>query len=123
MTVSIIHLDDEQNFLEMVSRILETKFENLEVLSTTNPQEALEMVEKHDVECVVSDYEMPELDGLEFFGKIKKKDLDVPFILYTGKADKEVISNAIASGVCSYLDKGGQKGVERLGEEIKQIVG
>lgn len=121
MSLNIVHLDDDEKFLKMVSKLLEKKFPDLKVYATSDPVNALSLVESNSIECIVSDYEMPELNGLEFYGKVRNRDTEVPFILYTGREDEKLASRAISSGITSYLDKKEDAGVKKLAEKIREV--
>jgi PAS domain S-box-containing protein len=56
-------------------------------------------------DCIVSDYDMPGMNGLEFLATVREAWPDLPFILYTGKGSEEVASEAISAGVTDYLQK------------------
>jgi PAS domain S-box-containing protein len=76
------------------------------VVTETDPSD----VPSHlpDVDCVVSDYDMPDVDGLELLETVREYDADVPFILFTGRGSEEIASRAISAGVTDYVRKGGQ---------------
>ena len=58
------------------------------------------------IDCVVSDYDMPERNGIEFLGAVRGEYPDLPFVLFTGKGSEEIASEAISVGVSDYLQKG-----------------
>ncbi|WP_207590647.1 response regulator [Halomontanus rarus] len=57
------------------------------------------------IDCIVSDYDMPGTNGLEFLEAVRALDSDIPFILFTGKGSEEIASEAISAGVTDYLQK------------------
>jgi PAS domain S-box-containing protein len=64
------------------------------------------------VDCIVSDYEMPETDGIEFLETVREEHPELPFILFTGQGSEAIASDAISSGVTDYLQKG--RGTEQF---------
>src|SRR5262249_32334179 len=79
-----------------------------ELLTYTSPLQALaDLATNHKrIQLVISDYMMPEMDGIAFLGKIKAKLPLVPRILLTGYADKEVAIKAINEvGLYQYIEK------------------
>jgi PAS domain S-box-containing protein len=105
--IRVLLVDDDPSLTDLTSTYLERINENLDTHAVTDPEDALEYVrETRTVDCIVSDYNMPEMNGLELFDRIRDVDPDVPFILFTGKGSEEIASDAISRGVTDYLQKG-----------------
>lgn len=101
----IVLVDDE----EMVLTSLQS-FLNLEtdytIKSFKNPEEAIAFIKENDIDLVVSDYLMPEMDGITFLGEVRKIRPDVPRVILTGYADKENAIKAINEvGLFQYIEK------------------
>ena len=105
--VRILHVDDEPDFLDVASTFLEREDERFEVETATDVTAGLERLANGSapVDCVVSDYDMPGRNGIEFLEAVREAHPEVPFILYTGKGSEEVASEAISEGVTDYLQK------------------
>ena len=103
--VTVLHVDDEPGLCEVVADFLEHEHDWLEVETETSASAGLERVRRNSIDCVVSDYDMPEKDGLELLKSIRETGSDLPFILYTGKGSEEIASEAISAGVDDYLQK------------------
>jgi len=56
-------------------------------------------------DAVISDYDMPEMTGIELLEDIREKNSNLPFVLYTGRGTEEVAANAISKGVTDYYQK------------------
>jgi len=102
--LKILHVDDEENQLEFTKLFLKQIENDVEIDSVTDPQEALELQEKQGYDCIVSDYKMFKMNGIELAEKVREKS-DVPFILYTGQGSEEVAELAFSAGVDDYLRK------------------
>ena len=123
MSPSVLHVDDEQGFAEIVKTFLEQDIENLEYHYAENPREGLAMLDSTPIECIVSDYDMPEQNGIEFLKAVRETHPDLPFILYTGKGSEEIASDAISAGVTDYLQKaGGSSQFTILMNRIRNVV-
>jgi len=103
--VSILHVDDQPDFLSMATESLEAERRAFDVTTATSAQEALDRLAEERIDCVVSDYQMPEMDGLELLARVREQYPDLPFILFTGKGSEDVASEAISAGVTDYLQK------------------
>lgn len=103
--LTVLSVDNDPDFAELTARFLEREDDRLKVLTESNPADALELFHSHRIDCIVSDYEMPGMDGLSFLEKVRGIDENIPFILYTGKGSEEVASDAISAEVTDYFQK------------------
>ena len=108
--IEILHVDDDPGFVDLVATFLEREHDAFTVRTETDPRDALAVLEAEDcsVDCVVSDYDMPGLDGLTVLERVRDAHTDLPFILFTGKGSEEIASEAISRGVTDYLQKGSE---------------
>ncbi len=103
--IHILLVDDEPEFAEAAARFLEREQERFAVELARDVEEAERRLEIEKFDCIVSDYEMPGRDGVEFLETVRGRDPDLPFILFTGKGSEEVASVAVSAGVTDYLQK------------------
>ncbi len=125
MTIKTLLVDDERSLLEQAKIFLERIEEGLEISTAISPDEALKMMDEENFDVIVSDYQMPDMDGIEFLAELREiKERDIPFIMFTGKGREEVAMEALNLGADRYIQKGGdptsQYGV--LAQAIKQEV-
>jgi PAS domain S-box-containing protein len=119
----VLHLDDDPEFAELAATFLEREDDRLAVETATSAAAGLERVAGEEFDCVVSDYDMPGRNGIEFLDDVRQEYPDLPFVLYTGKGNEEVASEAIAAGVTDYLQKGtGTEQYELLANRIANAV-
>lgn len=104
---SILYVDDEPGLLDIGKIFLEKKG-NLSVDTVLSAQDALTILHETSYDCIVSDYQMPRMDGLEFLKEVRSTWGHIPFILFTGKGREEVVIEALNNGVDFYLQKGGE---------------
>jgi PAS domain S-box-containing protein len=103
---------------------LEQKSKQFSVESISDIDIALERLADGDIDCVISDYDMPEQNGIEFLQTVREGYPDLPFVLFTGKGSEEIASEAVAAGVTSYLQKGiGESQFTVLANRIENAVG
>jgi YesN/AraC family two-component response regulator len=76
-----------------------------EIIFASDGQEGFEKYKSHDIDIVMSDYEMPVLNGLEMIEKIREIDQDIPVILISAIDDVEVIVKALHFGVNNFVKK------------------
>jgi len=118
--MSVLHVDDDPAVLDLTSAFLDHELENVSVTTETAPEDALDRLEAGRYDCVISDYDMPGMDGLELFESIREEYPLVPFVLYTGKGSEEIASQAVNAGVTGYFQKGGPDQQQRLANRVKQ---
>ncbi|WP_048110858.1 response regulator [Methanoregula formicica] len=96
-TYSVLYVDDETDLLELGKLFIEQGGQ-FSVSTVESGTIALEMMKEHSFDAIISDYQMPECNGIRFLRHIRH-DSDIPFILFTGKGREEVVVEAINSGV------------------------
>ncbi len=102
---NVVIVDDEEMVLTSLSSLLslETDYNIKTFLSS---EEALKYIKNEDTDLVISDYLMPEMDGITFLGKVRKIKPEIPRIILTGYADKENAIKAINEvGLFQYIEK------------------
>lgn len=104
-TFRILHVDDEPEFAEMVSVFLEREVDRFEIVQATSASNGLDQLSERAFDCVISDYDMPGCNGIEFLAEVREEFPNLPFILFTGKGTEEIASDAISAGVTDYLQK------------------
>jgi len=121
--VEILHIEDEPDFADLVSTFLQRERDHFEITTETDPREGLEIAVENDIDCVVCDYDMPGLTGLDVLEEVREEHPSLPFILFTGKGSEEIASEAITAGVTEYLQKeGGTDQYKVLANRIEQAV-
>jgi GAF domain-containing protein len=103
--IRVLHVDDDPTFLDVAATLLEREDDRIEVVTATSAKEGLERLDDAEIDCVVSDYDMPGLNGIDFLERVRASGDDRPFVLFTGKGSEEVASEAISAGVTDYLQK------------------
>ncbi|MFO7991199.1 MAG: response regulator [Thermoplasmata archaeon] len=122
--MKVIFVDDDSGFLDQAKFVLEKNDPKMDVVPIQSGNEALEYLEENEADIVVSDYKMPEMDGLELLKKLREKDHEMPFIIFTGKGREEIAMKALNLGADRYFRKGGDPMAqyEMLAQAINQEV-
>lgn len=103
--ITVLHVDDDPQFGSLTKTMLERDREAFEVHVETDPRAVERRLEGHSVDCVVTDYDMPGMSGIELLERVRAREESLPVILFTGKGTEEVASRAISAGVTDYLQK------------------
>jgi PAS domain S-box-containing protein len=104
--ITVLHVDDELSLLEVTKQCLEMEGQ-FQVDEASSVEEAVRKLGEEAYDVVVSDYQMPGKDGLEFLKELRQKGNRIPFILFTGKGREEVAIKALNLGADQYLNKVG----------------
>jgi PAS domain S-box-containing protein len=123
MTISVLYVDDETGLGEITRLFLE-RTGDFCVDTAGSATEALEKMQGTAYDGIVSDYQMPAMDGIAFLKEVRSRYGDLPFILFTGKGREDVVIDAIDNGVDFYLQKGGdpESQFAELAHKIKKTV-
>ncbi len=109
--IHALYIDDEPALLEVTKVFLELDG-GIEVTVMNSGVEALASLRSQAFDVIVSDYQMPTMDGVELLKALKATGDITPFILFTGKGREEVAIEAINNGADFYLQKGGDPKVQ-----------
>ena len=125
-TVRVLHVDDEPDVADVAATFVEQEDDRFDVETAPSASDGLERLARTAFDCIVSDYEMPGTDGIEFLESVREMHPDLPFILYTGRGGEEVASDAISAGVTEYLQKEtgtSQYTFEYVNDEFTELTG
>ena len=100
---SILVCEDDFAIKTMISTKL--KQENYSVYTVQNGQEALNLMEKQQIDLVISDIMMPEMDGYEFVQTLRETKHTLPILMITAKSQLESLEAAFKLGVDDYMVK------------------
>jgi len=106
-TFRVLHVDDDAALLDLAAELLHRADDRLQVVTETSVPAALDRLDDEPaIDAVVSDYQMPAMNGLDFLDRVRDAYPNLPFVLFTGQGSEEIASDAIARGVTDYLQKG-----------------
>lgn len=116
-------MDDEPDLASLVARFLTENEDDITATAVTSGAETLEKFDENRPDCVVCDYDMPGMDGLEILETVRERAPDMPFILFTGQGNEDVASEAVRAGVTDYIPKStGTDQYELLANRVRNVV-
>jgi DNA-binding response OmpR family regulator len=104
--IRVLLVDDEEDLLDIGQAYLCRT--GLEVETASSGSLALDLLSRKIFDVVVSDYQMPRMDGIHLLYEVRTHYGNMPFILFTGRGREEVVIQALDGGADSYLQKGGE---------------
>jgi len=120
--IRILHVDDDVNQSEFLQYFLPEMDDAFVIDSVCDPYQAVDKMESKRYDCVVTDYQMPKMNGIELAGKIKQS-FNVPIIIYTGQGSEEIAEAAFSAGIDDYLRKEMDPShYQVLAKRIRQVV-
>ena len=99
----VLIVDDEPGIRQVCETFLE--FSGFDVVTAGTASEALRAIEEAPFDAIVSDIQMPEMDGLQLLETLRDRGLDAPVILITGAPSLETAKRAVEFGALCYLEK------------------
>jgi PAS domain S-box-containing protein len=119
---TVLYVDDEPAELELGTFFLEQG--ELQVAPFSSAVAALASMRERPYDAIVSDYQMPGMDGISFLKAVRSEFGEIPFILFTGRGREEVAIAAINNGADFYVQKGGDPLAQyaELANGIRQAV-
>ncbi|WP_435359704.1 PAS domain S-box protein [Haloarchaeobius sp. DFWS5] len=117
----VLHVDDDADFLDVTAAYVTQLGSDVEWEVTTDGEDALALLSA-GFDCIVSDFDMPGMDGLAVLEAVRAVDPELPFVLFTGKGSEEIASRAISEGVSDYIQKGNGGQFTLLLNRIENLV-
>ncbi len=103
----MLFVDDDKEFLVITKEFLKKSSPSFEIITVSSGKEALQKLNEESFDAIVSDYQMPQMDGLELLENLRSKDNSIPFLMFTGRGREEVAMQALNLGADYYLMKNG----------------
>ncbi|RLB37752.1 MAG: response regulator [Deltaproteobacteria bacterium] len=106
LSITILVVDDFATMRRIVKGVLK-KLGFRNIIEAENGKTALSKLKKEDVGLVISDWNMPEMTGLELLKAVKaeEKFKDLPFIMLTAEGQKDCVIEAVKAGVTNFIVK------------------
>lgn len=122
--IHLLLVDDDEDDLEMAQLFLQQQSEEFSITLARSAAAGMKILEGDDaIDCVVSDYSMPEIDGLQFLHKVRERYPELPFILFTGQGSEKIAKQAILDDVTDYIEKDiGTEQYKVLAKRVKKAL-
>jgi len=117
--IRVLFVDDEPGMLQAIQDYLSI-VHSIEVDTCSSGSDALTREDLFAFDCLIIDYEMPDIDGIVLLKEIRLMNADIPIIIFTGKGHEDVAMQAINAGADSYIKKGGNP--EELFAELAHYI-
>ena len=101
--INVLVVDDEQDVLQTLKSMLDEL--NFNPLIAQNGDKAMDILEKNNIDVVLSDIYMPETDGFELLKNVRAFDKEIVFLMITGKPTIETAVQSIREGAYDYITK------------------
>jgi len=121
--ISVLYVDDESAGTDEAVAAL-TADDGFEVDRIDHAAAAIDALEASSYDCVVSGYDLTQLDGLTFLRELRDRWPDLPFVLYTDSGSERVASEAFSAGATDYVEKARTRDdPDALAEALRDAVG
>ncbi|MCK4270828.1 MAG: response regulator, partial [Methanogenium sp.] len=121
MALNLLYVDDEPLLLDLTKTFLEREGDFF-VDTVVSAEEALDKITTGSYDAIISDYEMPGMNGIDLLKNVRKQGIEIPFLIFTGKGREDVVIDAINNGADFYIQKGGKPKAQfaELSHKIRQ---
>ncbi len=122
--ITVLYVDDEPELLEIGKIFLEGTGD-FSVTTVDSVSAAFDVLKTNHFDAIISDYQMPDIDGLEFLKQVRLLYREIPFILFTGRGREDIVILALNLGADFYLQKGGEPKSQyaELAHKVRQAAG
>lgn len=120
--IRVLYVEDDPTLGSTIASFLEAHDDEFIIQTESTAADGLRQLETRVFDCIVSDYSMPKMDGIEFLERVRRDAPTIPFILFTGRGNETVARDAIRAGVTDYVTIGSTESYELLAERIKRAV-
>ncbi|HEX7737729.1 MAG TPA: response regulator [Ktedonobacteraceae bacterium] len=103
--IPVMLVDDDQMLLRALSETITLRMSTVTVETVTSTQEALQLLQEREYSAIISDIQMPGMDGLELLSHVQKHYPDIPVLLITGYNDQKIAIEAVRAGAYDYIRK------------------
>jgi PAS domain S-box-containing protein len=104
--IRVLYVDDEPALCDIGKLFLE-RTGDFSVVTINSASAAIELIRKEQFDAIVSDYQMPGVDGIAFLKSIRAEGNKISFVIFTGRGREEAAIEALNNGADFYLQKGG----------------
>ncbi len=103
----VLIVDDESTGRTILSKIIQQVGDDIDVEAFDNPQEALKWLDDNHPDLIITDYRMPEMNGIEFIRKIRERPgmQDIPIVVITVVSERSVRYDALEAGATAFLTR------------------
>ena len=103
----VLVIDPTQQIVSIVSKMLKDQLKFGQVIGITDSREALSIIRQEKPDWIISDWEMPNVTGLDLLKEVRSKPetAEIPFILMSARSDKESLVEAVSAGISDYIAK------------------
>lgn len=109
--ISVLLIEDDRNLLGVTREFLEKKG-TISVQTAISAGEALDLLVTKNYDVIVSDYQMPDMDGIELLKHLRASGNEIPFIVFTGRSHEQAVIEALNNGADFYLQKGNEPKIQ-----------
>ena len=118
--IRILHVDDSSEELLLFRHCLRKKYPDAQVFSEETVTAALACLLRQEVDCIVSDLQMPGLNGVDFYKLLIMGTINIPFVLFTSHAYTALTDQARQLGVTDIICK---DRAEQMFDYVDQLIG
>jgi len=121
--IRVLLVDEDVDVLDVTKTFLESENDDFAVTTVTAAEEALELIEREAFDAVVTDYRMPEMDGLSLAESVRDVGSEVPVVLFTAYQGTDLDRAVADAELAGYVEKRtGTEQYDELAEAVREAL-
>lgn len=103
--ITLLHVDDSEDCLLLMRARMSKLAKELEIVSAHDAGAALDALREREISCIICDYQMPDMDGMQLLRSLRDTGNTTPFIFLSSRDDDDVAKTALRTGADAYITK------------------
>lgn len=103
--LTVLNIDDSSIDFRLTKSQIVSVAKDIELIWADSGAKALEAIESQKIDCILCDYQMPDVNGIEFLLSLRQRKIEIPFIFFTGQGNETVAAEALRNGADDYFTK------------------
>src|SRR5690348_1892308 len=105
MSLHVLLIDDDHRFLGALCEVIAADLPELSIATVDSGEAAMNLIDEHDYDAIVSDIRLPDMDGLMVMERIQVRRPSIPILLMTAEHDHDLGLRALKKGAYAFLPK------------------
>lgn len=103
--ISVLYIEPNQRIQKLIKSNIEKEHTDIHIITAKNSVEGFKLLDERRFDCIICEYDISDMNGLEFLDEIRHKEIDIPFILFADRCSNKIVRKVINNKSSDYIDK------------------